>query len=73
MIIKHYETAKTIPFRLRPVGHAPLPADPPALLGVHPFCHRPEEPPGGPVCYGFCGVPSGFRGREFCVEKRNKW
>jgi hypothetical protein len=25
MILKHYDTAKPIPFRLRPVGLAPLP------------------------------------------------
>ena len=32
MIIKHYETAKTIPLRLRPVGLAPLPvSDAPQL------------------------------------------
>lgn len=45
------------------------PADYSALPSVHPFRHRPEEPPGNPLRHCFCGVPSGFRGREFCVEK----
>ena len=43
MILKHYDTAKTIPFRLRPVGLAPLPAgDAPQLhlfATVFALCH----------------------------------
>ena len=43
MIIKHYDTAKTIPFRLRPVGLAPLPAgDAPQLhlfAAIFAVCH----------------------------------
>lgn len=53
--------------------HRHLPADGPALLGVHSFRRRPEEPAGRGVSRRLHGVPLYFRGGEFCdvMKMRN--
>lgn len=53
-------------------SHRHPPAEPPALLGVHPIRHRSEEPPGSDICYGFCPVPSGVWGGELCERSMIK-
>lgn len=47
--------------------HRHLPADCPALLGVHSFRRRPEESAGNPLRHSVCRVPSGVCGGEFRV------
>ena len=69
-----YHTKFSLSFRLRHLGTAAFPADPPALFGIHPSCHRPQEPAGRSAGRRLHGVPLCVRGGEFCgLRKFVSW